>query len=180
MNLAKTNQAFNHKITGGSEFQWDCYPDARYLDYESDYAHGSVLFNTETQEVYCAEVTTKEHKYQYRWLNPEYKQDYYDECKKKKVDPDKAWDEVKWTDLETEEDFLEKANAIFEGRSFDERVLIPVEFDDELLMTLFKEAHRQDITFNQLMERALQNLIDEFERNPDAVKARMDERQSTN
>ena len=179
MNLAKTNQAFNHKITGGSEFQWECYPDARYLDYESDFAHGSVLFNVDTQEIYCAEVTTKEHKYQYRWLNPLYKQDYYDECVKKNVDPDKAWDEVKWVDLETEEDFLEKANAIFENRTFDERVQIPVEFDDELLMTLFKAAHERDITFNQLVTEAIQALIDDFHRDPEGTRARMDKYQST-
>ncbi len=174
MNLANTNLAFNNRITGGIEYQWQCYPDARFLDYESDYGHGSVIFNTNTQEVYCAEVTTKEHKYQYRWLNPTYLEAYRNECKEKNVDPNLAWDDIKWTDLETEEDFLEKANAIFEGKSFDERVQIPVELDDDLLMTLFKEAHKRDITLNQLVEEALQDLIDEYNRDPEKVKARMD------
>ena len=174
MNLSNTNLAFNHKVTGGSEYQWECYPDARYLDYESEYAHGSVIFNTETQEIYCAEVNDKADKFRYRWMDPAYIEAYHNECKEKNVDPNLAWDDIKWTDLDVAEDFLEKANAIFEGKSFDERVQIPVEFDDDLLLTLFKEAHKRDITFNQLVEEALQDLIDEYNRDPEKVKARMD------
>ena len=39
MKLNQINEAMNHQITGGSEYQWQCFPDARFLDYESEYAH---------------------------------------------------------------------------------------------------------------------------------------------
>jgi len=44
MHLSQINEITDHRITSGSEYQWQCYPDARYLDYESDYAHLSVLY----------------------------------------------------------------------------------------------------------------------------------------
>lgn len=174
MNLSQLNQAFNHKIVEGSDYQWNCYPNARYLDYESDFAHASILFSSVDQTIYCAEVHDKGYKFQYRWLNPSYSKAYYEEAKEKNVDPDQAWDTVKWTDLEVESDFLEKAQAMFEGKSFDERIQIPIDFDDDLLLELFKKAHERDITFNQLVTEALQELIDEFHRDPEGVKARME------
>jgi len=166
MNLAQINEATNHRITGGSEYCWQCYPDARYLDYESEYAHLSVLFNTNTQEIYCAEVNTKEHKYQYRWLNPAYKDAMLDEAKQRNVDPNQAWDDVKWTDLDVEEDFLEKANAVFNGEEFDTRIQVPLDLDDDLLLQLAMEAHKRDITLNKMVEIVLQEAI-ERHRNDD-------------
>ena len=81
MRLNEINEALDHKITGGSEYQWNCYPDGRYLDYESDFAHVSVLYSTVDQTVYQAEVSVKreawdEDKKPYRWLNPDYKMRY--------------------------------------------------------------------------------------------------------
>ena len=82
MNLSKVNEAFSHKITSGSDYGWQCWDDARYLDYESDFAHVSVVYNTKTQDIYQAEVSVKreawdEDKKPYRWLNPDYKDALY-------------------------------------------------------------------------------------------------------
>ena len=52
MKLNEVNEALDHKITSGSEYHWNCYPDGRYLDYESDFAHVSVLYSTTDQTVY--------------------------------------------------------------------------------------------------------------------------------
>jgi hypothetical protein len=43
----------------------------------------------------------------------------------------------------------------------DNRAVIDVEFTDEELLQYMKLAHELDITFNQLVEQALQQLIDE-------------------
>ncbi len=59
MKLNEVNEALDHKITGGSDYQWNCYPEGRYLDYESDFAHVSVLYSTTDQTVYQAEVSVK-------------------------------------------------------------------------------------------------------------------------
>ena len=165
MKLNEINEALNHKITSGSEYQWNCYPDGRYLDYESDFAHVSVLYSTSDQTIYQAEIHVKheawdEDKSPYRWLNPDYVSDFYKESKKRKVDPDIAWDDVKWVDLEMKEDFLEKATSIFNGKEFDTRVQFPVDLDDDVILKLSMEAHKRDITLNKMIEIILQEVID--------------------
>lgn len=161
MHISKVNEALEHKIAGGSEFQWNCWTNARYLDYETDYAHASVVFNTNTQEVYCAEVNDKENNYKpYRWMNSLYKQLYVDEAIQRKVDPNLAWDDTTWYDLETSEDWLDKASAIMSGLEFDERVKVPIDLDNDSLFKLMMMAHERDITLNKMIEIALRAEID--------------------
>ena len=165
MKLSQINEAMNHRITGGSEYNWQCFPDARFLDYESDFAHVSVLYSTIDQTVYQAEVSVKreawdEDKKPYRWLNPDYVDAFYKESKKRKVDTDIAWDDVKWIDLEMAEDFLEKATAIFNGEEYDTRVKVEFDLDDSSILKLATEAHKRDITLNKMIEIILQEVID--------------------
>lgn len=162
MKLGQINEAMDHKITEGSEYGWHCWDNARYLDYESEYAHVSVVYNTKTQEIYQAEVTSKEYKgiNPYRWLNPTHKEAMFLESNERSVDPNQAWDDVKWTDLEVEEDWLEKATAIFNGQEFDNRIQVPLDLEDDLLLHLAMEAHKRDITLNKMVEIVLQEAID--------------------
>ncbi len=78
---------------------------------------------------------------------------------------DLGGDDVKWVDLEVEEDFFEKAEAMFNGEEFDNRVQVPLDLDDDLMMQLFMEAHKRDITLNQLVEEILKKVIAESELN---------------
>ena len=162
MKLKAVNEALDHRITDGSEYQWKCYPDpARFLDYDTTFGHVSVIFNTTDQEIYEATIELKDERSRpYRWLNPDTKQAMFDEAKNRGVDKDNAWDDVNWIDLETEEDFLEKATAIMNGETFDKRIQVPIELDDADFMALAKMAHEEDITFNQLIERILRDLIE--------------------
>jgi hypothetical protein len=161
MNLSKVNEALNHKIAGGSDYCWSCWPNARWLDYESEYAYASVVFNTETQEVYTAEVNDKDQKHKpYRWLNPEYKQSMIDEAKERNVNPAQAWDNVNWYDLETEQDWLSKAGAIMRGEDFDARVQVPLNLEKEELFKLMEMAHERDITLNKMVEIILEEMIE--------------------
>lgn len=164
MNLKEVNEALNHRITSGSEFLWKCFPDGRYLDYESEFAYVSVIYNTATQEIYQAEASQRydDTVKPYRWLNPEFKDAYYNEAKERNISPSEAWDDVKWVDLEVEEDFLEKATKMFEGQIFDTRIKIPIDLDDTTMLTLALEAHKRDITFNQLVEDLLQEVINSY------------------
>lgn len=161
MRLGEINKALDHRITGGSEYCWRCYgSDARFLEYESDHAHVSVLFDSKTQIVYEASIINKVNVVTpYRWLNPEYKDAYYAEAKEKNVDPHEAWDNTKWCDLEVEDDWLEKAHAIFNGESFDNRVLVPFDLDDDTMLKLCLEAHKRDITLNKMVEQLLEMAI---------------------
>ena len=164
MHLSQINDITDHRIFGGSEYVWTCYPNARMLDYESDFAYVSVIYSTVTQEIYETEVSVKSENWDeepkpYRWLNPEYKDIMIDESTQKKVDWRQAWDTVNWVDLESEEDFLEKAKAIFNGEDFDERILVPVDLDNDTLMALCMQAHKRDITLNGLIDEILRNML---------------------
>ena len=156
MNLESVNSALSNRISGGSEYQWKCYPNARYLDYETDSGHASVIFNTITQEIYEATVEVKDDERRpYRWLNEYTKQVMFEESDYRGVSKDAAWDDVKWIDLETAEDFLEKAKAILDGEEFDTRIEVPIELSAADFMALAKMAHERDITFNEMVVEIL-------------------------
>lgn len=161
MRIDQVNNALGHRIVSGSDYQWKCYgPNARYLDYESKYAYGSALYDTETFEVYEATINDVDDNYQYRWMNPKTKEAHNDEAKSRGLDPAQAWDDVKWCDLEIDTDWLEKAQAIFEGKSFDRRIQVPIELENSELLNLALEAHKRDITLNKMVEILLQEVID--------------------
>jgi predicted HicB family RNase H-like nuclease len=167
MKLNQINEAMSHQITGGSEYQWQCFPDARFLDYESEHAHVSILYSTVDQIVYQADASIKREVWPddkrfdkpYRWTNPIFKDAYINESKERNIDPDQAWDDVKWVDLDVESDFLEKAKAMFNGEEFDTRVQVEVDLDDATILKLSMEAHKRDITLNKMVEIVLQEAI---------------------
>lgn len=170
MHLSKINEALDHKITGGGDYGWNCYGFNNWsIDYSSDYAHGYVVFSVGTGLVYEVSVAPNVDELlgkvvkPYRYIDPAYRDAYDQEAKMRFVDPNVAWDDVKWVDLETEEDFLEKATAIFNGQPFDERIIVPIDLDDETLLQLSRAAHERDITLNKMIELALQDTIDNYQ-----------------
>ena len=172
MFLSEVNNIFQHKITSGSEYGWDCYGSNTWsIDYTSKYAFGYVIFDTVTQRVYEVNVSpaagawgTNEPK-PYRYIDPDYRVSHDAEAKDRHVDANQAWDDVMWVDLETEEDFIEKASKMFNGESFDTRISIPLDLDNDTILQLSMEAHKRDITLNQMVEELLRNMIAEHELN---------------
>ncbi len=45
----------------------------------------------------------------------------------------------------------------------DNRVEIPLEFSDQELLVLFKQAHEADLTFNEFVERALTKYLEQHD-----------------
>jgi hypothetical protein len=45
----------------------------------------------------------------------------------------------------------------------DNRVEIPLDFSDEELLVLFKQAHEADVTFNEFVERALIEYLEQHD-----------------
>lgn len=163
MKLEQVNIALDHKFFNGSEFLWRCYGDnVRYMDYESEHGTASVICDSKTQRVFECTVDAKNRDISpYRWIDPEFKDAYEAECKERGVLPNVFCDGIKYIDLETESDFLEKAKAIFNNEKFDVRVEVPLELDDDLFFHLAKEAHKRDITINKMVEHLLIDLIKE-------------------
>lgn len=155
----------NYRISEGSDYGWECYgPNAYRLDAwngdQNGHSH-SVVFDTKTQEVY--EVTTYDYRNNnaYRLINPEFVKKHNKEAKRRMVSDKEAWDDVDYVDLETEEDFLEKARAIEDGEYYDTRVQVPLNFTDDELFTYMKLAHERDMTLNQFVEYVLREAIEE-------------------
>jgi len=89
---------------------------------------------------------------------------YAKEAKRHLVNLNEAWDDVEYVDLEVVEDFMEKAQAIKDGREYSTDVSIPLDLPDDLLMFAFKAAHAENMTFNDWMNRMLKDFIDKVEK----------------
>lgn len=169
-------ETVDYRVTEGSEYWWRCFGDKAYrLDSWNGDQDGhtvSIVFDTATQEVYSVEAFDYRNERAYRMINPAYKEAYDNEVQERDIE-DEAWQRddgtsVKFVDLESEEDFLEKARAIVLGEDYDTRVSIPLNMDKDGLLLIFQAAHERDMTFNQFVEQAVKDFIEEFKRDPDA------------
>jgi hypothetical protein len=153
-----------YRITEGSDYMWQCYGSNAYaLDSwngEQDGHSFTVIFDTKDQTVYEVQAHDYVHDRAYRMINEDFRKKNKKEAKKRDIDKDNAWDDVDYVDIEVDDDFFQKCLAIQEGKDYDTRVSVPMEFSDEELLTYMKLAHEQDITFNQLVERALREALD--------------------
>lgn len=123
-----------------------------------------IVFDTKTQIVYQVEACDYKNNRAYRLANPEYRNE---------VQADKkAWDDVNWIDLEVDDDFIHKCLAIKAGEDYDTRISIPLEFSDDELLILMKEAHKRDMSFNDFVEYAIMEKMEEFERDKKSKKAK--------
>jgi hypothetical protein len=160
-------ETVGYRVTEGSQYMWHCYGEHAYrLDYWNQQQDGhsvSIVFDTRTHVVYEASAYDYANDRAYRLINPDYVEAHRAEARSRDVDEDQAWDDVDYTSLEVEEDFLEKARAIVEGRVYDTRVKVPITLDDSELFELMKMAHERDVTFNQLVESMLREVISRYE-----------------
>jgi hypothetical protein len=115
----------------------------------------NMVFDTQDQTVYIVEVCDYKRERAYRMINPDYKQVHDAEALSRGVDYKEAWDDVNYVDLEDDEDFCQKAEAIQDGVDYDLRVSMPLTVPDDILFELMKKAHDQDITLNKLVEEVL-------------------------
>jgi predicted HicB family RNase H-like nuclease len=158
-------ETVNYRITEGSDYCWSCYGYNAYAldswngDNDTGYSVG-IVFDTNTQIVYEMNVSDYKNQRAYRWINSDFREKFQTESKERYVDANQAWDNVTYIDLETEKDMLEKTRAIVAGEDYDTRVEVPIELDDEVILNAALEAHKQDITLNQYIERILRNMIE--------------------
>jgi len=153
--LKQFMETISYRISEGS--RWNGFsPDAYSLDYWNGGHDGhslAIVFNSKDQTVYSVQVCDYKTNRAYRLTHPDHRQD---------LDND-AWDDVKWIDLETDEDWMEKAEAIVAGRDYDSRVQVPLELSEDELFRLMTMAHERDITLNQLVTDVIQRVIDREE-----------------
>lgn len=156
-------EAVNYQITGGSKYQWSCFGhDARWLDSEHMETYSAnIVFDSKDQTVYQADVCDYVNTRAYRWEHPDFKDAHQQEALDRDVKKDEAWDEVFYTVLETEEDFLQKCAAIASGKfDYDTNISVPLTLSDNELLRLMTMAHEDDITLNKFVEKLLREMID--------------------
>jgi hypothetical protein len=164
--LKEFMETFNHRITEGSAYCWNCYgPNAYQLSswnglHDDGGWSGNVVFDTVNQTVYEVDVCDYENQRAYRYINPDFKDKHSAEADNLDVSVNQAWDDVDYTDLEEESDWLTKATAIVAGVDYDTRISVPLDIDDDLFMELAVMAHKNDITINKMVERLLVEHMD--------------------
>jgi len=153
--LKQFMETVDYRICEGST--WNGFaPGAYSLDYWNGDQDGHslcVIFDTKDQTVFCVQACDYKGNRAYRYTHPDHRKDL----------DKQAWDEVEWTDLEDETDWLEKAESIVAGRDYDTRVSIPLELGEVEMFRLMSMAHKQDITLNQLVEKIIQQVVDKHQ-----------------
>ena len=161
LTLPEFLELIDHRITGGGEFQWQCYGDHPHIiDYDGANHSFSVVFDRLNQTVYEVTVRDYVNDRAYRMINPDFESKHNNEAADRNVPANQAWDDVNYVDLEVDDDFIQKGQAIKAGEPYDTRVQIDLDLSDDLLFGLMTMAHKQDITLNQLIEQILTEMID--------------------
>ncbi len=152
LTLKEWMELVDYRITEGSDY----YDNDRTLYSLSSWNgdHDGWSFNivfdpSDDQLVHAVEVCDYKNSRAYRMRLPNFGSE-----------KEQAWDNVDFVDLESDDDFIQKSLAIKAGEDYDVRVSIPLNLSKEVLFELMKQAHEQDITFNELVEKALQLKLD--------------------
>jgi hypothetical protein len=179
LTLPEFFELIEHRVTGGSELQWQCYGHHAYV-IESDGANHSfsVVFDRANQVVYEVTVCDYVNNRAYRMINPDFKFGHDDEAAGRDVPANQAWHDVLYVDLDVADDFIQKGLAIRDGKSYDTRISIPLTLPNSEMLALMTMAHERDMTFNdfvtEILEQALANLKKEVETHgAEAVRSRL-------
>lgn len=168
--LRQFMEVIDYKITEGSEYCWDCYgPNAYQMDswnglHDAGGYTVNCVFDKVDQTVYQMEAWDYTKNRVFRWIHPNYLAAYKQECVEREIDFKNAFDDTNFTDIDVEDDIIEKATAIVAGEEYDTRVQVPLVLDQDHLYEMMKLAHQRDITLNELVESVLTEAIAEYER----------------
>ena len=146
LTLKEWMELVDYKVTEGSDY-FTNIPGLYSLSAWNGEQDGHSFFIAfdpkDNQRVYTVEVCDYANKRAYRLKDPAIVLDT------------EAWDIVDFVDLESDDDFIQKALAIKAGETYDTRVSLPLDLEDDLLFELMKKAHERDITLNQMIELIL-------------------------
>jgi hypothetical protein len=158
-----------HRITDSSDYLWHCYgSDVISMSSwrDMDNYEMSIVYSKLDQTVFEVSICDYRNDRAYRIINTDYVKKYRKEAKKRDCNPNQAWDNVNYIDLETDDDFIQKALAIVAGEEYDTSIVVPLDLSDDELFVLMKLAHKADITFNQYIEHAITVVLDKCDDDP--------------
>lgn len=160
-------ECISYRITEGSDYLWNCFgPDAYQLDSWQGATHGNtvnVVFDKNTQVVYEMQAWDYANRRTYRWINANYIDAVKAEYERRNLSYSESIDDEKFIDIESVADMLQKSKAIAEGKEYDTRVVIDIDFTDDELFMMMKMAHEMDVSFNKFVEHILEDAIERAE-----------------
>ena len=152
LTLKEFMELVDFKITEGSDYHVNVpglYLLSSWNGEQAGYSFDIAFHPADNQRVYLVEANDMKNNRAYRLKDPA-------------LDIDNvAWDGVEYTDLEVDDDFIQKCLAIKSGEEYDTRVSVPLELEDDLMFELMKKAHERDITLNQMVQEILREVIDQ-------------------
>ena len=155
-----------YRITEGSDYGWKCYGSDTYMldSWNGDHDGHSftIIFDTKDQTVYEVQAHDYVHQRAYRMINPDFAKKHRKESKRRDVSKDNAWDDVNYVDLDVDDDFMQKALAIAAGEDYDTSVMMNLDLPDDLLLSAAMEAHKQNITLNDYINKALAEMVEVY------------------
>ena len=178
LDMKEWMELVDYKITEGDNYGWSCFGPNSYQLSSWNGIHGkggysfNIVFSTKSHKVYCVEVCDYTNDRAYRMINPKFQEKHAKEAKQRDVNMNEAWDNVEYVDLEVDDDFIQKCLAIKAGEDYSTDISVPIDLPDDILLEAALNAHRQNITLNEYINNALRGMIDEYERDPESVKAR--------
>ncbi len=156
-------EVVDYRITEGSDYLWKCFgPNVHSLDCWNGSHEGfsvGIVFDTKNTTVYKFEAHDYSKQNSYRWVHPDWREIYENEAKSRGVNHHQAYDDINYVDLDDHSDIREKAACIVAGIDYDERIKVPLDLPESLINKLFRIAHEQDITLNELVENIIKEEI---------------------
>jgi hypothetical protein len=159
MKIEQILKSIEHNIGEVGNFLWTSLGQAKIWDIKNieGTVIGTFIANKDGEVLEVDfDHTYGEEDIFYRWIKPSVKFAYLAEYN------EKARSSQKFVELEDELDCLEKVNAVVNVKSFDGRVVTPINLSDEDFLLIAKMAHASNITFNDQVNVILQNLVDTY------------------
>jgi len=159
-------ELIDYKITEGGDYGWACYGPNSYQLSSWNGLHDkggwsfNIVFSTKTQKVYEVTVCDYTNDRAYRIIAENKREKHAKEAKRHLINLNEAWDDVEYVDLEVDDDFIQKCLAIKAGEEYSTDVSVPLNLPDDLLLFAFKQAHEEDMTFNDWMNKVLREFVD--------------------
>lgn len=117
MKLLDVITAAGARTSGGDPYQWKCFgSNAQYLEFRDTDGNGCshCIFDTKDYTVYQVHADVPGTDQAFQWTNPQYVNAYINESKSNGIDPNEAWDDVKYTIVDDEETILQYVKDIGE------------------------------------------------------------------
>lgn len=162
LTLKQFLECIDYRITDSGQYLWHCYGNNAVSLDSWNGQHGPdgrsihCIFDSETSEVYEMQAWDYRNNREYRWIHPDYREDYEDEADSRRVNSKQSIGNREFIEVEEIEDILEKARAIFLGKEYDTRIIIKLELTDDEEMLLMRAAHAKDMSVNQFIEHILE------------------------